>query len=286
MSQLVNNSEALSMRNIGKAILGLNAASIVRTLRSGVKAGKHALAEGYCAVDPFGAHERERMPVERIPSTTLREALGEIPSIELDLRWADVDGSTPVDDIVAILTLARAQQPEAVLEFGTFFGSATLNLAKNLPNAVIHTIDLPPDPTEAAALTNGQPVDDFHLIASRQLGKAFRDTPYSDRVVQHLGDTARYDYSVIRERLSFFLIDGSHTYEYAKSDSLHSFALAQGRSTFCWHDCDVSHPGVTKWLDELLDAGLPVRRLIGTRVAYLIMDAEQLRPAQIVSAAA
>src|SRR2546430_16723031 len=36
-------------------------------------------------------------------------------------------------------------QPRAVLEIGTYFGSTTYNLAVNLPDAIIHTADLPPD---------------------------------------------------------------------------------------------------------------------------------------------
>jgi hypothetical protein len=103
--------------------------------------------------------------------------------------------------------------------------------------------------------------------------------------VQHEGDTAAYDYSVIQDPVSFFLIDGSHTYEYAKSDTLRAFSVASGMSTFVWHDCDAIHPGVTRWLGELIDAGLPVKRIADTVVATLKVDAADMRVKRLLSAA-
>ncbi len=256
-----------------KAMLALNGASLIRTLRYGPRSLKGSLEASYHAIDPFGTAERrpERRLLRRIPEAPI-DAVAEWPAeIVLDLRYTEVTGSTPIRDLLTVLALAIERQPQGVLEFGTFWGSATLNLARNLPDAVIHTIDLPPDPSAAQALTSGQPVDDVYLIESRQLGRAFRGSAVEGRIVQHLGDTATYDYGVIRDELSFFLIDGSHTYEYAKSDTLRAFGLAKGESTLVWHDCDEAHPGVTRWLGELLDAGLPVQRIADTVVACLVV---------------
>jgi len=268
-------------RTAMKAVVSLSGASVIRALRFGPGAGKKSLEDTYHAVDPFSWLEKlpDRVMLQRIPEVELTEVVPWPEKIEVDLRYTEVSGSTPVRDIVAILALAIAQQPRGVLEFGTFWGSATLNLAQNLPQARIHTIDLPPDAASAQSLIEGKPVDDLNLIESRELGKAFRGKECAQRIVQHYGDTAAYDYSVIQDRLSFFLIDGSHTYEYAKSDTLRAIALAQGACTFVWHDCDEIHPGVTRWLGELLDAGLPVQRIAGTVVACMKADAgdERLR---------
>ncbi len=262
-----------------KALLSLNGASVVRALRLGPRQGANSLQRAYQAVDPFSTRERrpELLLVQAIPEIDAAEAFSWPSELKLDLRFADVSGSTPIRDIVSMLALAVAQQPKAMLEFGTFWGSTTANLALNLPYAVVHTIDLPPDLSEARALTAGKPVDDVYLIESRQLGKAFRGSPLAERIVQHAGDTATYDYSVIRDPMSYFLVDGSHTYEYAKSDTLTSFRLATGRSTIVWHDCDELHPGVTRWLGELIRAGLPVRRIAGTAAAYLHFDSDDER---------
>lgn len=262
-----------------KTLLALNGASVVRALRFGPRAGARSLQQAYQAVDPFSASERrpEVVLLRRIPEVSSKEAFAWPAEICLDLRFADISGSTPTRDILSFLALAMAQEPEAALEFGTFWGSTTANLARNLLYATIHTIDLPDDPKEAEALTADKPVDDTYLIESRQLGRAFRGTPLAHRIVQHAGDTATYDYGVIRDVLSFFLVDGSHTYEYAKNDTLVSLGLAKGPATIVWHDCDELHPGVTRWLGELVDAGLAVRRIAGTSVAYLRFEAADAR---------
>jgi predicted O-methyltransferase YrrM len=144
----------------------------------------------YQAVDPFSEGERNRARLEKIPVRALRD-LAQVPgSLVLDLRWAEMSGATPLNDMVSILTLAVLQQPEAVLEFGTFWGSTTVNLAMNLPSAVIHTIDLPPDRSEAEAAIKNRPVDDKNLIRSRELGRAFCGTEFESSIVQHTGDTA------------------------------------------------------------------------------------------------
>ena len=261
-----------------KAMLAVNGASVVRAVRFGPKEALERMQAGYQAVDPFSAKENsaERVLLRRIPERSLEE-IAELPDeIVIDPRYAMVSGSTPIEDVVAIVALAKAQRPKAVLEFGTFYGSGTANLARNLPEAVIHTIDLPPEGEAAQGLIEGKPVDDLHLIQGRQLGKAFRGTALEKRIVQHLGDTAAYDYSVIRDEVSFFLIDGSHTYEYAKSDTLKALGIAKGAATFAWHDCDETHPGVTRWLGELLDAGLPVCRIEGTVVACMRVGSAEL----------
>lgn len=249
-----------------KALLAVNGASVVRGLRFGARAGLKSMQDAYHAVDPFSTKENsvEKVLLRRIPEKTLGDVIELPESLVIDPRYVMVSA-----DVAAIVALAVAEQPKAALEFGTFYGSGTVNLARNLPQATVHTIDLPPNDEEAQKLIAGRPVDDLDLIESRQLGKAFRGTELEQRIVLHLGDTATYDYGEIRDEVSFFLIDGSHTYEYAKSDTLKSFSLAGERATFVWHDCDDTHPGVTRWLGELVDAQLPLCRIGGTAVACM-----------------
>jgi hypothetical protein len=263
----------------GKGLLSLSVASLIRTVLGGLKQGRQSLDDTYRAVSPFaplkfgaGLKMLGRVPVAPLSS------FGGVPDIvQLDLRYVDVDGSTPYRDLIAILSLAKNQNPRAALEFGTYFGSTTANLSLNLPEATIHTIDLPEDLSEATALVEGKPVNDLHLIKGRQLGKSFRGTAAEQRIVQHLGDTATYDYSLIQGPVSFFLIDGSHTYEYARSDTLRSFALARNECSFLWHDCDEYTPGVLKWLLEMVDAGLPVVRIQNTSLACMKINAQDSR---------
>lgn len=258
----------------GKGLLSLSAASVVRTALGGWQQGREALAETYRVASPFFPikHGAGQKLFNRIPEAPLRSVVPVPAVVTLDLRYVDVPGATPYRDMIAIVAIAMSQDPEAVLEFGTFYGSTTANLALNLPAARIHTIDLPEDTAAASALVQDKPVDDEHLIQGRQLGKSFRGTALEQRITQHQGDSAMYDYSVIRDNVTVFLIDGAHTYEYACSDTMRSFALAEEASWFLWHDCDVFHPGVLRWLVEMLDAGLPVVRMENTSLACMKID--------------
>lgn len=272
------------LTRVGKDILSLSLASVIRTSLGGLKEGQKSLEDTYRAVSPFSPLKEGagRRMLERIPVVTL-DSMGGIPEqITLDMRYVDVDGATPFRDLIAILALAKNQRPKAALEFGTYFGSTTANLALNLPDAIIHTIDLPEDSTEAASVIEGRPVDDLHLIQGRKLGKSFRGTPLEQRIVQHQGDTATYDYSVIQDPVTVFLVDGSHTYDYARSDTLRCFALAQGESTFMWHDCDCYCLGVTTWLAEMIQAGLPVARVKDTSLACMKIDAQDPRVQRVL----
>lgn len=272
------------LTRVGKDILSLSLASVIRTSLGGLKEGQKSLEDTYRAVSPFSPLKEGagRRMLERIPVVTL-DSMGGIPEqITLDMRYVDVDGATPFRDLIAILALAKNQRPKAALEFGTYFGSTTANLALNLPDAIIHTIDLPEDSTEAASVIEGRPVDDLHLIQGRKLGKSFRGTPLEQRIVQHQGDTATYDYSVIQDPVTVFLVDGSHTYDYARSDTLRCFALAQGESTFMWHDCDCYCLGVTTWLAEMIQAGLPVARVKDTSLACMKIDARDPRVQRVL----
>jgi hypothetical protein len=275
-----------SMVDVGKALLSLNLASVIRTLTGGIEKGRQSLRDTYTAVSPFSPltiGEGMKM-IKHIPEVPLPVAPETLQAITLDMRFCDVNGSTPLRDVIAILALAKQQNPSAALEFGTYFGSTTANLALNLPNATIHTIDLPESGTEASALIEGQPIDDEHLIRGRQLGRSFRGTPLETKIVQHQGDTATYDYSVIKDPVTVFLIDGSHTYEYAHSDTMKSFALAKGECTFLWHDCDIFHAGVLKWLVEMIAAGLPVKRIENTALAFMTLDAQDPKIQKFLSA--
>ncbi len=268
-----------------KGILSLNLGSVVRTILGGTRQGRQSLEDTYRVVSPFSPLKSGKGAklVECVPEVSLA-SLAPVPErLTLDLRYVDVDGATPLRDVLAILTLAVAQDPKAALEIGTYFGSTTANLALNLPEAKIHTIDLPEDLGQASALIEGQPVDDEHLIRGRQLGRSFRGTPLEKNIIQHQGDTALYDYSVIGGEVTFFLIDGSHTYEYAKGDTLHCFAIAKGTCSFLWHDCDRYHPGVTSWLIEMIDAGLPVVRVENTSLACMKIDAGDPRLRKFVA---
>jgi len=202
-----------------------------------------------------------------LPSITLARILG---SKKVDIRLTvsrDEEGILPYDQAIALASILVAEKPKTVLEVGTFMGATTRLMAENLPDATIHTVDLPLDFSLDAPSRDGMPKDDFQLITRRVVGREFLGQPCASRIKQHHADTAEWDFSVAAPA-DFFFIDGSHTYEYAKNDSDKCFALCGGKGVFLWHDCDRNHPGVIRFLMEWRAMGRDVRRIEGTPLAY------------------
>lgn len=255
---------------IGKGLLTVNAAAIVRALLHGVNDLPPRLTGAYHAISPFGttAYAEASEYLRQIPEIQLTEVARTFGSLVLDSKYKTVEGSLPWVDLVPLLSVVRDRSPRKMLEIGTYYGYTTRALAQNLPNGVVHTIDLPEDfaPDHDDSII---PKDDLHLIKDRHVGEAFRSDPSITNIVQHFGDSATWDYAPVKDA-TLFLIDGSHTYEYIKNDTEKCLALCQNRrATFLWHDCDICHLGVVEYLAELAKAGIPVRRITYTHLAIL-----------------
>ena len=178
------------------------------------------------------------------------------------------DGAMSLNDLKAVLKLLKQDNPKEIFEIGTFFGTTTLHLWMNAASdAIIHTLDLPPGDGSATGLQKS----DGHLIALRDVGKAFRDVPGTDNIIQHLGDSATWDYSPVKNA-TFCVIDGSHTYEYVRNDTLACLSHCSRPLTLVWHDYDESHPEVIEFLNDFQPRSGPrVTHMPGTNVAFLRM---------------
>jgi hypothetical protein len=142
--------------------------------------------------------------LDRIPKILVSEIVSK-PTIRVVGTYSYVDGYLPWCDILALLSVLVDRSPRTILEVGTFNGYTTRLMALNLPDAEIHTIDLPEDFKDTDA---GLQKDDFHLIAGRRVGSEYRADPSIKCIQQHFGDTAEYVFPVAE----FCFIDGSHTY--------------------------------------------------------------------------
>jgi len=237
-------------------LLGLNAASIIRGLRLGFPEFVHGCFASINSTHPFQARSDNRVKRElaEIPELSVDEILGTRKThIRLNVREYE-DGMLPIRDAIALLAVMRVENPMEVLEIGTFMGHTTNAMAENLPDSLIHTIDLPPE----FSLEQDQsdlPKDDFKGKATER------------RIRQHFGDTATFDFQGLGHP-TFFFIDGSHTYEYCKQDSEKCLDVCGGTGTFMWHDCDSAHPGVVKFINEWRSDGRDVLRIVGTSLAY------------------
>jgi hypothetical protein len=252
-----------------EALLGFNFAAMLRGLQDGPRALGRASRAACLAVRPVISSPEDlvREHMKRIPVVHLDQLLGD-RKCQIRLRVMKYeDGMMPYSDALGLLSILVAENPSQVLEIGTYMGHTTRAMAENLETATIHTIDLPSDFSAKEDVGNLPPKDDFHLIARRIVGREFKGQPCERRIVQHLGDTAVIDLTRIG-RPTFFFIDGSHTYEYCKSDSDKCLSLCPKGGTFLWHDCDEMHPGVIKFILEWRAQGRNIVRIQAMNLAY------------------
>ena len=206
-----------------------------------------------------------------LPEIYIQQIVGNsiIESVDL-FPLAYEDGALPDREATQLLALLLYANPRAVLEIGTFFGATTVRMAHQLPNAIIHTVDLP----FAGQFDQNPLLTDFHLINRRSVGREFLKRPNFTNIRQHFADTMTFDFQLAKNA-EFFFIDGSHSYNYVKNDSDKCFELCNGSGFFVWHDAAPSHPSVLKLLEDwryLL--GRNIFRLSYTALAFL--DAREL----------
>jgi O-methyltransferase len=250
-------------------LLGLNGASIIRGLRLGLPEFVNGCFASLGAAHPLQDRilNQNQKELESIPEISLGEILGSRKNlIKLNVQRYE-EGMLPFHEATVLLSILKAENPKEVLEIGTFMGHTTRAMAENLPDAIIHTADLPPDFSAENDSKDLPGKDDFHLIGRRMVGREFKGQAVEAGIRQHFGDTAKMNFEEFG-RPTFFFIDGSHTYEYCRQDSEKCFGLCGGAATFLWHDCDAFHPGVMRFISEWRSLGRRIVRIEGTSLAY------------------
>jgi predicted O-methyltransferase YrrM len=156
------------------------------------------------------------------------------------------DGNVTELELIVLARLVGERRPRAALEIGTFDGRTTVALAANAGGGQVTTLDLPPHSGASLPIESR----DVFWIDKAASGTAFADTPWAANIRQVFGDSATYDFAA--ERFDFVFVDGSHSYEYALSDSRRARDLLRdGRGIIVWHDYGVEWEGVTRALDQL-----------------------------------
>lgn len=149
-----------------------------------------------------------------------------------------------------VMQIAAMLQPQRIFEIGTSRGRTTGLLAMNAPEtARIFTLDLSPDEPLPGQAT------DRHLIelAKRELGAAFRDTSWSPRITQLLGNSATFDFLPYYDSIDLVLVDGSHSYPFVLGDTFNAFRMIRPGGVVLWHDYESMRTeyGVTRVVDRL-----------------------------------
>jgi predicted O-methyltransferase YrrM len=170
-----------------------------------------------------------------------------------DETWF-VNISSYASDIVSLCLICKIIKPKIIFEIGTLRGYTALQFALNTDDDVkIYTLDLPSNHDVSSSILETTIMDDAHIKASLN-GKnyIFEGTDVSHKIICLFGDSAIFEFSPFYEKIDLFFIDGAHSYEYVRSDTLNALKCCHNGSVIAWHDFGrVGVNGVTKWLLEL-----------------------------------
>lgn len=167
------------------------------------------------------------------------------------------NGNISLFETVIICLICRNIDPKNVLEFGTFNGRTTINIAANIPDdGEIITVDLPKAcikdtkyPLEGAKETDANNELGYVGTTNKLYTKNDR---YRHKINQFWMDTAIFPIPSYQGYFDFIFVDASHAYENVLNDSKTALKCIKKNGTIMWHDYD-GWPGVTDALDEIYD---------------------------------
>jgi hypothetical protein len=162
------------------------------------------------------------------------------------------DGNVPYGELLPLCAMVKQTGAKAIFEFGTFDGHTTLLLAMNSDvEARVFTLDLPPQNLHTLAYHADAADPKYFPKATEALRLRYLDTAVAHKITNLYGDSATFDYSPYHKRMDFIFIDGSHSYEYVRSDTQNAFNMLSDQGVIVWHDYSPVWPGVFQFLQEL-----------------------------------
>jgi Methyltransferase domain len=109
-------------------------------------------------------------------------------------------------------------------------------------------------------------------LGSVEKGETLEGRKDTARIHRLLGDSATFDFSPYARNIDLFFIDGAHTYEYVKNDTLKALECCHPGSVIAWHDYGrMGINGVTRWLHEFVRSHFPVYRVPNGSLAFGIV---------------
>jgi predicted O-methyltransferase YrrM len=154
----------------------------------------------------------------------------------------------------------------SVFEIGTFTGVSAFALAVNVPQLIVHTLDLPVGRVPALDFEKSDRT--FIPLHSRQ--RVFEGRQEAARIIQHEGDSASFNFSTLGRTFDLVYVDGAHSYDYVANDSRAAFDIVADGGAIVWDDYQPRWPGVVRYLNERTD--LSLYRVPGTRLVLWLSE--------------
>lgn len=172
-------------------------------------------------------------------------------------------------DMLYVCAIAATLEARQIFEFGTYRGQTTCGLAAISPDVTVYTLNLPPehDPRYAPFI-----------------GSFIKASPYQDRVRQIFADSTKFDTAEYAQSMDYIFIDGDHSYEGVKNDTIKALEMLKPGGTIVWHDYAAKSPGVYQYIREF-STERPVFRIRNTCLILYRdgVNVEQFEPAPMLS---
>lgn len=162
-----------------------------------------------------------------------------------------------------LASVARSRGKRPCFEIGTAAGNTTVLLAANAEGPVF-TLDLPDSDDREPALTRLG--SDDEVRASRRRAEFIRKNPMAN-IIELVGDSAGFDYAEYHDRVGLFFVDGAHSLEYVRSDTMHAAWCCQVDGVIVWDDFTTTRD-VTNFVRGLKAAGVELYGIRSTRLAF------------------
>ncbi len=194
---------------------------------------------------------QQKFVFEVLPSAQVQEIkLAKLK--ESGIYFSSLPGFT--QDLVNLCLLCRTLKPRVIFEIGTLTGYTALQFALDAPGAQVYTLDLPGAQLPSLPTTL---MDSHHINSHRQIKQLdFEDLDeVRERIHCLYGDSATFDFSPFHGKVDLFFADGSHSYEYVKSDTRNALRCRCPKGWIAWHDFGrAGVNGVSRYLFELAQA--------------------------------
>lgn len=221
--------------------------------------------------DPL--HHVKQNTLEVRDLTALKRAMGwwhdpQIENVEHLYRFDYLEdlNDRRLRDAEVICAACANDAPKTILEIGTAAGETTTLIAQHAPQAIVHTVNIPPeDIAQGGSAVTYAPDRD-------EIGKAYREAGCTN-VKQILANTAtwRPDFGGTETRLDVAFIDGCHDADFVYNDTKKVLAHTRPGSIILWHDFNPLVAHQFGWIHSVCEGveRLYRERLITGRILHL-----------------
>lgn len=189
----------------------------------------------------------------------------DIDPIKIQATLVDLGGyrGRPDWERLFLASVARSRGTRPCFEIGTASGNTTVLFAANMEENV-YTLDLPDSDEWEPTLTR---LGSDDAVRKSRKRAEFIEKNSRTNIVELIGDSAKFDYRDYHDRIGLFFVDGAHSVEYVKSDTMNAAWCCCEDGVIVWDDFTTTRD-VTNYIRTLKAASVELFGIRGTRLAF------------------